>query len=248
MTYDLTIRLPDWHVPDSVRALSTCRNGGVSIGDFKSFNLAHHVGDDAESVKQNRAILVRDWLLPTEPHWLNQTHSTHVIEITDKTLEHDADASWTEQPEKVCAVMTADCLPLLVYNPVEHRVAAIHAGWRGLLNGVIENTLDAMTTNPAASFVWLGPAIGPSVFEVGPEVVEAFTALDSAAEICFTRSENQGKFLADIYALARQRLQKFDITNITGGNSCTYLEENRYFSYRRDNRTGRMASLVWLNE
>ena len=248
MAYDINVKLRGWSVPKSVRALSTCRNGGVSKGDYHSFNLAHHVGDDTESVTLNRAILRRDWLLPDEPHWLNQTHSTDVLELTDKTLEHDADASWTEQVEKICVVMTADCLPLLVYHPELHRVAAIHAGWRGLLNGVIENTLLAMSPTPEKSVVWLGPAIGPNAFEVGPEVRDEFLLVDPNAEGCFVSSANEGKFLADIYSLARLRLNNIGVTQITGGDSCTFTDKNHYFSYRRDQTTGRMATMIWLDE
>jgi len=246
--HKLNIILPNWDVPVHVRALSTTRIGGVSSAPFKSFNLAHHVGDHSESVQRNRKLLEREWLLPDAPHWLNQTHSTDVIELSDKVESVDADAAWTEQKSTVCAVLTADCLPLLFYHPEEQKVAAVHAGWRGLLDGVIENTLDAMTDFPEQMKVWLGPAIGPDVFEVGPEVREQFMDVNSASESCFTAIIGTDKYLADIYALARMRLQKIGIQSIKGGDYCTYSDSQRFYSYRRDGTTGRQATIIWMDE
>ena len=248
MSADLPIIIPDWPVPEFVKSLSTCRTGGVSKAPFNSFNLAHHVGDNRESVNHNRMILRRDWLLPDEPHWLNQTHSTNVLELTDKTTDVDADAAWTEQKDTICVVMTADCLPLLVFDASQERVAAIHAGWRGLADGIIENTLDAMEVVPEHTSVWLGPAIGPDAFEVGTDVRDTFTGIAPEASTCFLPSENEDKFLANIYQLAGLRLQQYGITSIQGGSYCTVSSADRFFSYRRDGQTGRMATMIWLSE
>ena len=174
MASEINIILPDWEVPSNIRAISTCRTGGVSGGPFKSFNLAHHVGDSSQSVRDNRIILRREWLLPADPVWLNQTHSTRCIELSDKSVDTNADASWTSEFDTVCAVMTADCLPLLIYCPESNKVAAIHAGWRGLAGGIVEATLAEMQVDYAQLRVWLGPAIGPQAFEVGGEVRQVF--------------------------------------------------------------------------
>lgn len=248
MSAELPIIIPDWPVPDFVKSISTRRTGGVSKAPFNSFNVAHHVGDNRESVIHNRAILRRDWLLPDEPHWLNQTHSTSVLELTDKTKDKNADASWTEQRDTICVVMTADCLPLLVYDAAQKRVAAIHAGWRGLANGIIEITLDAMEAVPEQTSIWLGPAIGPSAFEVGSEVRDVFIELNSESTQSFTPIDEQDKYLADIYQLARLRLNNYGIDSVYGGNCCTVSDHDRFFSYRRDGQTGRMATLIWLSE
>lgn len=246
MTKQLPIKLADWQVPDYVKAFTTFRVGGVSAGPYRSLNLAHHVGDEMASVTRNREILKREWFLPSEPYWLHQTHSIDVIELTDKTTERNADASWTKQKDRVCAVMTADCLPLLIYHP-DDRVAAIHAGWRGLLDGVIEATIESMTDSPEKCSVWLGPAIGPDAFEVGAEVRDAFVATDSAAAQCF-RPVGEDKFLGNLYQLARLRLTSYDIFQVSGGTDCTYTDTANYYSYRRDNVTGRMASVIWMSE
>ena len=165
MSDNVNIILPAWNVPAHVRAITTTRLGGVSKSPYNGLNLAHHVGDDSDSVITNREILRRDWLLPSEPYWLNQTHSTDVIEVDDKAIQHSADAAWTSQKATVCAVMTADCLPVLLYRSNPDKVAAIHAGWRGLEAGIIENTVNEMTDAPGTIQAWLGPAIGPSSFE-----------------------------------------------------------------------------------
>lgn len=242
----LNMVIPDWDVPHYVKALSTTRVGGVSKLPFNSFNLAHHVGDDPESVNTNRTILRREWLLPHEPYWLNQTHSTRVIHVTDKAEDRNADASWTEQTKTVCTVMTADCLPLLMYQSNPDSVAATHAGWRGLLEGIIENTITSLPGDVRTIKVWLGPAIGPRAFEVGTEVKQAFTDYDQSSERCFKPSINTDKYLADLYQLAILRLKAAGVTDISGGNYCTFAEQDSFYSYRRDGETGRMASLIWL--
>ncbi len=248
MTESLNIILPDWDAPTRIRALTTTRKGGVSKSPYDSFNLAHHVGDESESVRVNRDILSRDWLLPRPPHWLNQTHSIEVIEISDKLMTHDADASWTGHRGMVCTVMTADCLPILLYQENPDKVAAIHAGWRGLQAGIIEQTIEVMNANTSALTAWLGPAIGPTAFEVGAEVREAFLAEDTGCSECFMPSKNSNKYMANLYHLAKRRLHCSGVTAISGGDYCTFMDDELFYSYRRDGQTGRMATLIWIDE
>lgn len=233
---------PDWPAPENVRALQTLRTGGCSAGPWASFNLGEHVGDESGNVLANRAALRQ--FLPAEPLWLNQVHGTTVVDAAVAEQRMAADGSFARHPGSVCVVMTADCLPVLFCDRAGTVVAAAHAGWRGLLDGVLENTIAAMQVVPDQLLAWLGPAIGPAAFEVGPEVREAFVAKDAAAAQCFAARGD--KWLADIYGLARQRLQKAGLTAISGGGACTVSESGRYFSYRRDGVTGRMASLIWL--
>lgn len=234
---------PEWPAPANVAALFSTRLGGVSQAPFASFNLGQHVGDEPAHVAANRAALRQ--LLPGEPVWLNQVHGTNVVDADSHPHTPDADASVARQPATVCVVMTADCLPVLLCDRAGTVVAAAHAGWRGLLNGVLEQTVDAMDAPPEQLMAWLGPAIGPDAFEVGAEVREAFVALDPAADDGFEPIP-EGKYLADIYLLARQRLRRMGVTDIHGGEHCTVIERERFFSYRREGRTGRMAALIWL--
>ena len=242
----LDVIAPTWSAPECVKAYSTCRQGGVSIGPYASLNLGMHVGDDVENVLLNRQRLAQGLALPELPVWLQQVHGVEAIELTVSTKSDiQADASYTELKNKVCAVMTADCLPVLLCNRQGSQVAAIHAGWRGLAAGVIESTLNAMG-EPAGNIVaWLGPAIGPQAFEVGEDVVEAFVSAHAEAERAFVQ-QSPTTWFADIYALARQRLQRKGVNDISGGDFCTYHDEARFFSYRRDGVTGRMASLIWI--
>lgn len=237
---------PGWPAPANVHALSTTRNGGVSAQPYASLNLGDHVGDDPQAVAQNRAILRRH--LPAEPLWLKQVHTTSVANANADTATGipEADASVARSPNKVCAVLTADCLPVLLCDRQGTVVAAAHAGWRGLAGGVLEATVTAMHVDPADLLAWLGPAIGPDAFEVGDDVRAIFLADDPAAANAFTPHGN-GKWLADIYRLARIRLARCGVGQISGGEHCTFREENRFFSYRRDQTTGRMASLIWLS-
>lgn len=237
---------PDWPAPERVRALTTTRRGGISLPPFDSLNLGDHVGDDPAAVAENRRRLVTELGLPGEPRWLIQVHGTCSADAASVSRGCEADASYTDQPEVVCAVLTADCLPLLLCDRKGRQVAAVHAGWRGLLNGVIEQTITALGAGDEL-LAWLGPAIGPAAFEVGEEVREAFLADDSAADTAFAPSPN-GRWLADIYALARWRLQRAGVASVSGGEHCTYSEAERFYSYRRDGRTGRMASLIWIEE
>lgn len=236
--------VPDWPAPARVRALSTTRAGGVSVAPYDSLNLGTHVGDDPANVAANRAQVRR--IVPSEPAWLNQVHGTVVVDAASVAGVPDADASVSRTPGAVCVVMTADCLPVLLCDRAGTVVGAAHAGWRGLHGGVIEATITAMQVAPADVIAWLGPAIGPTAFEVGDEVRAAFVAVDAIADAAFKPAGQPGKWLADIYLLARQRLAALGVTAVYGGDCCTVSESRRFFSYRRDGVTGRMASLVWL--
>lgn len=233
--------LPDWPAPPGVHACATTRDGGVSLGPYASLNLGDHVGDDPVAVAENRARLCRELALPAEPLWLTQVHGVTVTEGQGGC----ADASVAFGPGTICTVMTADCLPLLLCDRAGMRVAAVHAGWRGLLAGVIEAAVTRLGVPGTELLVWLGPAIGPDAFEVGEEVRAAFVAQDETAAAVFTPSP-AGRWLADIYALARQRLARCGVTAVYGGELCTYSDAQRFYSYRRDGVTGRMASLIWL--
>lgn len=233
----------DWPAAARVRTLVTTRQGGVSAAPYASLNLGTHVGDDPQLVAENRALLRQQ--LPAEPAWLSQTHSTLVLEASQVSAAPEADASFTRQDNTVCVVMTADCLPVLLCDRQGSVVAAAHAGWRGLCDGILEASIDSMQTDPAELMAWMGPAIGPDAFEVGAEVRAAFMAHDPASDAAFSPIGDD-KYLADIYLLARQRLQAAGVSAIYGGGRCTVIERDRFFSYRRDGRTGRMASLIWL--
>ena len=233
---------PDWPAPARVKACVTTRAGGVSHAPFDSFNLGAHVGDDPVAVAANRHSLIAR--LNCQPAWLQQVHGVAVA-AADPTVVAEADASWSATPGVACTVMTADCLPALFCDRAGTRVAAAHAGWRGLVNGVLEATLDALAVPAEDVMVWVGPAIGPQAFEVGPEVREAFMAVQAEADQAFVPSANAGKFLADIYQLAHLRLTAHGVNAVYGGGFCT-VSDPRFFSYRRAARTGRFASLVWL--
>ena len=234
--------VPDWPAPANIHAATTLRTGGVSLGTFSSLNPAAHVSDDNERVRQNRQIIGAMLDLPAEPIWLAQIHSNRAVKAVKTALLEQADASYTNESGVVCAVMTADCLPLLVCSTDGTQIAAIHAGWRGLLSGVISNTVVAMQQQDL--LVWLGPAIGPDCFEVGPEVREAFLEKSATFNDAFKQQGNC-KWLADIYQLARIELASLGIVNVYGGTHCTFTEHERFYSYRRESQTGRMATLIW---
>ena len=244
---------PNWDVPSHVHAFSTQRRGGYSQGLYKGLNLATHVGDDIETVLLNRQLLKQSLLLPTEPFWLNQTHSTEVVELPSSHIE--ADAAWTCKINTVCSVLTADCLPVFFYHSIENSIAVAHAGWRGLLNGILENTVKKMTASPDKLKVWLGPAIGTEQFEVGEEVKDAFCIQDATLESCFEytkRDSVKTYYRADIYRLAKRRLYNIGIESIFGGDYCTVSstdedKRKQFYSYRRDGETGRIANLIWLS-
>lgn len=236
--------VPDWPAPANVRALATTRLGGASAAPFDGFNLADHVGDDPASVAANRAALRH--YLPAEPAWLKQVHGNKCCDAQLAGTDNEADAAFAQAPEVVCAVLTADCLPLLLCDEAGTVVAAAHAGWRGLAGGVIESTLDALGVPGEQVLAWLGPAIGPQAFEVGDEVRAAFLAHDPAAAVAFA-PHGPGKWLCDLYLLARQRLAARGVRRAWGADFCTATDQDRFYSYRRDGRTGRMASLIWLS-
>lgn len=241
---DLTssLLIPDWPAPAGVRACVTTREGGVSQSPYESFNLGDHVGDAPDAVAGNRRRLTEE--CAARPAWLKQVHGLDVAYANPQVID-EADASWTDTPGIACTVMTADCLPALFCDRAGTRVAAAHAGWRGLVGGVLEATLDTLAVDPAEVMVWLGPAIGPQAFEVGAEVREAFVAVHPQADAAFVPGAQPGKFMADIYALARIRLASRGVTAVYGGGYCT-VSDPRFFSYRQASTTGRFASLVWL--
>jgi len=236
--------IPDWPAPARVRACVTTRAGGVSLAPFDSLNLGDHVDDDPLAVTENRRRLTETFAI--RPAWLRQVHGVEVVEA-DPTLTAEADGSWTSTPGIACTSMTADCLPALFCDRAGTRVAAAHAGWRGLAAGVLEATVERLEVPAAQILVWLGPAIGPGAFEVGAEVREAFLATHPETIEAFVPSVNPGRFMADIYALARLRLAALGITAVHGGGLCT-VTDPRFFSYRRSPRTGRFASLIWLQD
>jgi len=238
---------PDWPAPAGIRAISTTRLGGVSEHPYKALNLGDHVGDETRKVANNRAILRAKLVLPSQPHWLKQVHSSKIIQVSNNSLPSiEADGSFTQQTSQICVVLSADCLPILFSDRAGTTVAAIHAGWRGLANGIIETTLQAMGLANDSLLAWLGPAIGPEKFEVGADVKAIFAAKAYNTIPAF-KSLSADKWLLDIYQLARVNLAYFGVTHIYGGDQCTYSQSNRYFSYRRDGITGRMASLIWID-
>jgi YfiH family protein len=235
---------PDWPVPPGVRVISTLRGGGVSHGRYASLNLGDHVEDDAARVADNRRQLRSAARLPAEPDWLEQVHGVAVADLDQPMVSKTADAAVTRQVGRVCAILTADCLPMILAARSGESVAAAHAGWRGLAAGVIESTVRALGLPGEQLQAWLGPAIGPKNFEVGTEVREALVAGDAAAESAF-RPNARGRFMADLGLLAKQRLERLGVHRIYGGGDCTYADPKRFFSHRRDGLTGRQATLIW---
>lgn len=241
LTHHLLI--PDWPAPAGVRACVTTRSGGVSLPPYDSFNLGDHVGDAPDAVAENRRRLTAEFGI--QPAWLKQVHGVVVADANPAVIA-EADASWTATPGIACTVMTADCLPALFCDRAGTRVAAAHAGWRGLANGVLEATVDRLNVEPHDVMVWLGPAIGPQAFEVGTEVREAFVTVHPETAKAFVPGAQPGKFIADIYALARIRLAAHGVTSVYGGGECT-VSDPRFYSYRRTPQGGRFASLIWLD-
>ncbi len=237
--------LPDWPAPATVRALTTTRIGGYSRGPFDSFNLSIGVGDDRARVERNRALLRERAGLPSEPVWLRQVHGKRVIDAAGSASYAQADGSFVDQPGVVCAVLTADCCPVFLCDRAASRAAVLHCGWRGLARGLIEEGVKRFALPGSELLAWLGPAIGPRAFEVGEEVYDAFVRHDARASEAFARKPN-GRWLADIYALARQRLSAAGVSDVFGGDYCTVSQADRFFSYRRDRVCGHMASLIWL--
>lgn len=237
---------PDWPAPATVRAWQSTRRGGVSPAPYDSLNLGDHVADLPAHVAANRQRLHSALALPAAPCWLRQVHGTRVLEAGPGAVGAEADAVVLRRPGAVGAIMTADCLPVLFCDRQGSVAGAAHAGWRGLVAGILENTVVALGVPPRELLAWLGPAIGPTAFEVGEEVQAACLAAQPEAARAFLPGR-PGKYLADLYALARLRLERAGVTAIYGGGRCTVNEAADFFSYRRDGTTGRMATLIWLD-
>ncbi len=234
--------IPDWPAPANVRAFITTRAGGLSEGPYASLNLGLRTDDDPRIVAVNRERLCA--ALPQQPQWLRQVHGSSVVEADDLATAPAADASIARRPETVCVVLVADCVPLLLTDRKGTTVAIAHAGWRGLAAGIIENTVARMGLDPRELLAYLGPGIGPRAFEVGADVHDAFLADDAQANLAF-RPHAPGKWLADLFLLARRRLTRAGVGVVYGGGLCTYSDAQRFFSYRRDRTTGRMAAVIW---
>lgn len=246
--------LPSWPAPACVRAAVGTRRGGVSPAPYDSLNLGLNSGDDPACVAENRARFVVAAGLPVEPNWLRQVHGTQTISAAQAARDNCADAVFSRTPGEPCAVLTADCLPVLLCSRDGKQVAAAHAGWRGLAAGILEATLAQFDAAPGEVLAWLGPAIGPQAFEVGAEVSAAFRATDAAAVEAFQpvsplyeKGEVAEKYLCDLYHLARQRLARAGVSEVYGGGECTYNDSERFYSYRRDGVTGRMAAVIWID-
>lgn len=241
--------LPNWPAPTWVRAISTTRLGGVSKGAFENFNLGLHVNDNPVDVERNRLTLAQTLNFMYEPQWLNQTHSTEVIELKSPTQNLqavNADGALTQLTGVPCVILTADCLPLLLCDTEGTVVGAIHCGWRGISNGIIEKALNAIRLHTNNDILaWLGPCIGQNHFEVGDEVRDQFLKHNLSASTAFEPGKQTGKWMADLVMLARQRLNEMGVRQIYGGDYCTYTD-TQFYSYRRDKETGRMATLIWL--
>lgn len=235
---------PDWPAPSWVRAITTTRQGGVSKGTYTAMNLGDHVDDQPDAVADNRQHLLDTLALPAEPVWLRQVHGRTIVLADQAAPNPEGDGATSWSPGHVCAVLTADCLPVLLCNSAGTRVCAVHAGWRGLADGVIEAGIDALQLPESSLMAWLGPAIGPQAFEVGDDVRNAFIAHDPAAATAF--QPQRDRWHANLYQLARERLASRGITRVYGGDYCTYTDSERFYSYRRDGVTGRMATLIWL--
>ena len=245
--------IPDWPAPAQVKSAITLRSGGTSRAPFDSNNLALHVDDSAADVQQNRRNLVAALPLPASPLWLNQCHGTELVYLPKTQQAATADGSYSDEVDTVCAILTADCLPVLFCNQSANQVAAAHAGWRGLCGGILRKTVATFKHSPDQVMAYLGPAIGPQVFEVGAEVMDAFvrTAQNESHRQAVFKAFNPvdgdpEKYLADLYALARAELTASGVIDIYGGNYCSYSDSERFYSFRRESKTGRNASLVWL--
>lgn len=247
---------PDWPAAEGIHAFCTTRHHGISTGDYAGLNLGLHVDDKAQHVLANRQQLIHQLSIPEEPLWLDQVHGNRVVNAgyikaeqlssqQSKNQLIQADASFSETAKTVCAVMTADCLPILICNRKGNKVAAAHVGWRGLADDVIEATVASLSERHSELLIWLGPAIGPQAFEVGEDVYNIFVNNQPKAKEAFKRTR-EAHYLADIYHLAKLRLHNIGIREIYGGEYCTYTDSDRFFSYRRDGKTGRQASLIWF--
>lgn len=242
----MDIVIPNWPAAKHVKAFSSTRGDGFSVGAYQGLNLGSHVGDERDIVDKNRQWLTDHSSMPSAPVWLNQTHST-VVEYIDAPTSAilDADGTFTDKEAVVCSAMTADCLPVLLTNTQGTQVAAVHAGWRGLANGIVEKAVEQLDGELMA---WIGPAIGAKVFEVGQDVVDAFTQTDPQAIEAFQPRDEQGKWLADMNLLVTQRLRRVGVEHVYYSNLCTYADPERFYSYRRDGITGRQATFIWIEK
>lgn len=241
--------IPNWNAPSNIRAVSTTRIGGVSHDQYSSFNLGDHVGDDPHLVERNRLLLSAELNLPTNPLWLDQVHGVEIVKNSSSLKPNikapiRADASWTDEPGRVCAVMTADCLPIVLCTSKGEMIAAIHAGWRSLAAGIIEKTVAQMNVEPDSLLAWLGPHIGLDHFEVGLEVREALGGPHSA----YKKHHEAQKVYADLGRIAFDKLLRLGVDQIVSADMCTYANSEQFFSYRRDGQCGRMATLIWICE
>lgn len=236
----------DWSAPANIRAVTTTRLGGYSVGPYAGLNLGDHVDDAPDTVIKNRQLLIQQLGLLKQPQWLNQVHGIEAVKASGEGIVEQADACWSDETGQPCIVMTADCLPVFFTDQKGSRVAVAHAGWRGLADGVLEQTLSVFP-EPSEVLTWMGPAIGQQAFEVGAEVREQFCDLLDASVGAFLPSENQGKWLADIYQLARLRLKRAGVLEVGGGHYCTSSQADLFYSYRREGITGRMASVIWIS-
>lgn len=236
----------NWKIPKNVGFAITSRQGGVSQSPFNSLNLGDHVKDNQQHVLQNRQLVQKTFNMPAAPTWLQQVHGIDIVNL-DNNIHSTviADGSYTTNTGKVCVVMTADCLPLLLCNKQGTEIAAVHAGWRGLCDGVIESAVKKFRSSPQDILALIGPCIGPHAFEVGQEVYHAFVAHSQPARLAFSNTSNN-KYMANLALLAKQRLNALDVNNITQSNLCTYANPALFFSYRRQAITGRMASFIWI--
>ncbi|CDT93030.1 peptidoglycan editing factor PgeF [Vibrio coralliirubri] len=245
----MSMIIPNWNAPKNVKAFASTRFDGFSTGAYQGLNLGTHVGDDASLVENNRAWLKQHANMPAAPVWLNQTHSTDVVTLLHPTADIlDADGAFTTAKGVVCSAMTADCLPVILTDTKGTQVAAVHAGWRGLAGGIIENAVAKFSNLDSENklIAWLGPAIGKQAFEVGDDVLEAFVSFDSQAKLAFEAKAEPGKWLANMSQLATQRLNKVGVTSVTDSNLCTFADADAFYSYRRDGITGRQATFIWL--
>lgn len=242
---------PDWDAPENVVAISTLRYPGVSKNSYEGCNLATHVGDNLQDVETNRTMLQSILPESVSVRWLNQVHGTEIVQADQNCSVVSADASFTKEPGVACCIMVADCMPVLMTTSTGNIVAAVHGGWRGLAGGILETTVKQVFQEDDEVIAWLGPAIGACHFEVGPEVKESFEigSIDSDSsdyENCFSPSVNEGKYMADLYKIVRAKLSSLGVNSIHGGGFCTYCQESEFYSHRRQNPTGRMASLIYL--
>jgi len=237
---------PSWPAPKHIRAFTTTRLiNGISTPPYDAFNLSHTVGDQLDHVKANREQLQHQWHLPHQPNWLMQVHGNRAVPSQSNDMHREADAMYSHKPNQVCAVLTADCLPILLCNQDGTEVAAIHAGWRGLLAGIIDQTINSLKSKPNTLMAWFGPAIGPTHFEVDEAIRLAFITKDPQNSSNF-KQISADKWLADIYGLANNNLANHEVCQVYGGELCTVADKERFYSYRRDKNTGRMASLIWI--